>query len=126
MTVYTPKTEEGALERLKEECAEVIKEACKITRNRVEGYQQSPEYTYLYGTPVERLLKELGDLKRAIAVVEYTLHQELDRECDVRLSPCGKYHIHKADCAWAIKYGAIREDNLPNMVEVEALRNKRP
>jgi hypothetical protein len=115
---FVPKTEAGILEWLKEECAEVIKEACKITRNAAEGKQQTPEYTVLHKTPVERLMAEMDDLRHAIDAAFKILGTEIYGECNPRLSPCGTYMIHKANCTWAIKYGAIREDNLPNMSNV--------
>ena len=67
---FLPKTPEGRLWRLVEECAEVTKEICKAGRF---GMETTSHGTWSGLSPRERLLSELVDLKHAIAAVEADL-----------------------------------------------------
>lgn len=76
---YLPTTPDGRMWRLVEECSEVIYEACKCGRFGMQGHV---DFIASGQTNRARLVKELADLKHAIAAVEADLDQQSEAELE--------------------------------------------
>lgn len=74
-TKYLPKTMDGKLARLAEECAEVIQVVCKIQRFGIDNHHPVTGVDN-----IDLLLAEMADLVDAVDVVNKSILEKVGRE----------------------------------------------
>lgn len=82
---YEPKDLDGNLTHLMEECAEVIKEVCKIQRFGLDN--RNPDDP---GAPTNReaLLSEMADLERRMSAVRLHIAPDVKKVCETCGNRC--------------------------------------